>query len=76
MFFGGGFPQQEFYMRRSGRWARQQDAQAQHAHSQVCKKKYIYLDTSIKYMIILTNIMIFSKQMDIPHSFKCYLCYY
>lgn len=43
MFFGGGFPQQEFYMRRSGRWARQQDAQAQHAHSQVWKKNvFIY----------------------------------
>lgn len=36
MFFGVGFPQQEFYMRRhGGRWMRQQDAQAQHAHSQV-----------------------------------------
>ncbi|XP_020281210.1 dnaJ homolog subfamily B member 12-like [Pseudomyrmex gracilis] len=35
MFFGVGFPQQEFYMRRSGgRWMRQQDAQSQHAHSQ------------------------------------------
>lgn len=36
MFFGGGFPQQEFYVRRSnGRWMRQNEAQAQHAHSQV-----------------------------------------
>lgn len=36
MFFGVGFPQQEFYMRRpGGRWMRQSDAQAQHAHSQV-----------------------------------------
>jgi len=36
MFFGVGFPQQEFYMRRTGgRWTRQQEAQAQHAHSQV-----------------------------------------
>lgn len=43
MFFGGGFPQQEFYMRRSGRWARQQDAQAQHAHSQVWKKLYLFI---------------------------------
>ncbi|XP_066588928.1 dnaJ homolog subfamily B member 12 isoform X2 [Prorops nasuta] len=35
MFFGGGFPQQEMFMRRTGgRWNRQQDAQAQHAHSQ------------------------------------------
>lgn len=75
MFFGGGFPQQEFYMRRSGRWARQQDAQAQHAHSQVLEKN-VFIYTLIKYMIILINIMIFSKQMDIPHSFKCYLCYY
>ncbi|KYQ54378.1 DnaJ like protein subfamily B member 12 [Trachymyrmex zeteki] len=36
MFFGVGFPQQEFYMRRpGGRWMRQTDAQAQHAHSQM-----------------------------------------
>lgn len=36
MFFGVGFPQQEFYMRRpGGRWMRQQDVQSQHAHSQV-----------------------------------------
>ena len=35
MFFGG-FPQQEFYMRRGGgRWMRQNEAQAQHAHAQV-----------------------------------------
>lgn len=35
MFFGGGFPQQEFYMRRGGRWMRQTDAQAgQHNHTQ------------------------------------------
>lgn len=39
MFFGVGFPQQEFYMRRpGGRWMRQSDAQAQHAHSQVEQK--------------------------------------
>lgn len=39
MFFGVGFPQQEFYMRRpGGRWMRQSDAQAQHAHTQVEQK--------------------------------------
>jgi len=40
MFFGVGFPQQEFYMRRpGGRWMRQSEhAQAQHAHSQVEQK--------------------------------------
>lgn len=42
MFFGGGIPQQEFYMRRTGgRWMRQQETQAQNAHSQVLKKRYI-----------------------------------
>ncbi|XP_012263613.1 dnaJ homolog subfamily B member 12 [Athalia rosae] len=35
MFFGGGFPQQNVYVRRGGgRWARQADAQTQHAHAQ------------------------------------------
>lgn len=38
MFFGGGFPQQEFYVRRNGggRWMRQPEAQTQHSHNQVC----------------------------------------
>lgn len=36
MFFGGGFPQQNVYVRRGGgRWARQTEAQAQHTHGQV-----------------------------------------
>lgn len=39
MFFGGGIPQQEFYVRRAGRWNRQQEAQGQNA--QVLKKRYI-----------------------------------
>lgn len=35
MFFRDVFPQQEFYMRRSGgRWTRQSDSQNQHSHSQ------------------------------------------
>ncbi|KAG8040122.1 hypothetical protein G9C98_000692 [Cotesia typhae] len=35
MFFGGGFPQQEFYMRRTGgRWMRQNNAQTQHTRDQ------------------------------------------
>ncbi|KAF7991343.1 hypothetical protein HCN44_002905 [Aphidius gifuensis] len=34
MFFGGGFPQQEFYMRRTAnRWTRQSESQTQHQHA-------------------------------------------
>jgi len=50
MFFGVGFPQQEFYMRRpGGRWMRQSDAQAQHAHSQVEQKNICVVNTISKY---------------------------
>lgn len=49
MFFGVGFPQQEFYMRRpGGRWMRQSDAQAQHAHSQVEQKDVCTVRYSFK----------------------------
>lgn len=54
MFFGG-FPQQEFYMRRGGgRWMRQNEAQqhTQQTHSQVTIIKYfglIYIFDNVKY---------------------------
>lgn len=51
MFFGSGFPQQEFYMRRAGgRWMRQQDVQAQHTHSQV------YGEYMLTFVISLSNV--------------------
>ena len=80
MFFGG-FPQQEFYMRRGGgRWMRQNEAQAQHAQSQVdtffidfmCNILYILYVYLGKLKVYFT----FSKQIIILHSFKCCLCCY
>lgn len=35
MFFGGGFPQQEFYVRRGGRWTRQNAPEPYPRHTQV-----------------------------------------
>lgn len=57
MFFGGGFPQQEFYIRRSGRWARQQDAQAQHAHSQQANGYTTFLQMFPVLLLILLTMM-------------------
>ncbi|KAK1129092.1 hypothetical protein K0M31_020222 [Melipona bicolor] len=56
MFFGGGFPQQEFYMRRSGRWARQ-DVQAQHAHSQQANGYTTFLQMLPVLLLILLTMM-------------------
>lgn len=57
MFFGGGFPQQEFYMRRSGRWARQQEAQAQHVHSQQANGYTTFLQMLPVLLLILLTMM-------------------
>lgn len=58
MFFGGGFPQQEFYMRRAGgRWMRQQDAQAQHAHSQQANGYTTFLQMLPVLLIILLSMI-------------------
>ncbi|XP_076230829.1 dnaJ homolog subfamily B member 12 [Calliopsis andreniformis] len=58
MFFGGGFPQQEFYMRRpGGRWMRQQDEQAQHAHSQQANGYTTFLQMLPVLLLILLTMM-------------------
>ncbi|OAD59381.1 DnaJ like protein subfamily B member 12 [Eufriesea mexicana] len=57
MFFGGGFPQQEFYMRRSGRWARQQDVQAQHTHSQQANGYTTFFQMLPVLLLILLTMM-------------------
>ncbi|EFN84225.1 dnaJ homolog subfamily B member 12 isoform X2 [Harpegnathos saltator] len=58
MFFGVGFPQQEFYMRRpGGRWMRQQDAQAQHAHSQQANGYTTFLQMLPVLLLILLTMM-------------------
>lgn len=77
MFFGVGFPQQEFYMRRpGGRWMRQSEAQAQHAHSQVEQKDALRVNTISKIFFFYHDVTFFSKQMDTPHFSRCYqFCY-
>ncbi|KYN04532.1 PREDICTED: dnaJ homolog subfamily B member 12-like [Cyphomyrmex costatus] len=58
MFFGVGFPQQEFYMRRSGgRWTRQTEAQAQHAHSQQANGYTTFLQMLPVLLLILLTMM-------------------
>ncbi|XP_043249047.1 dnaJ homolog subfamily B member 12 [Colletes gigas] len=58
IFFGGGFPQQEFYMRRpGGRWMRQQDVQAQHAHSQQANGYTTFLQMLPVLLLILLTMM-------------------
>ncbi|CAL1675949.1 unnamed protein product [Lasius platythorax] len=58
MFFGVGFPQQEFYMRRAGgRWMRQQDAQAQHTHSQQANGYTTFLQMLPVLLLILLTMM-------------------
>lgn len=58
MFFGGGFQQQEFYMRRSGgRWMRQQDVQAQHTHSQQANGYTTFLQMLPVLLLILLTMM-------------------
>ncbi|EZA49366.1 hypothetical protein DMN91_008986 [Ooceraea biroi] len=58
MFFGVGFPQQEFYMRRpGGRWMRQQDAQAQHAHSQQANGYTTFFQMLPVLLLILLTMM-------------------
>ncbi|CAK9831845.1 DnaJ homolog subfamily B member 12 [Anthophora retusa] len=57
MFFGGGFPQPEFYVRRSGRWTRQQDQQAQHAHSQQANGYTTFLQMLPVLLLILLTMM-------------------
>lgn len=60
MFFGVGFPQQEFYMRRTGgRWTRQdaQYAQAQHTHSQQANGYTTFLQMLPVLLLILLTMM-------------------
>ncbi|KAG5313043.1 DJB12 protein, partial [Pseudoatta argentina] len=58
MFFGVGFPQQEFYMRRpGGRWMRQTDAQAQHAHSQQINGYTTFLQMLPVLLLIMLTMM-------------------
>ncbi|XP_034937186.1 dnaJ homolog subfamily B member 12 [Chelonus insularis] len=58
MFFGGGFPQQEFYMRRSGgRWMRQSNAQAQHAHAQQANGYTAFLQMLPVLLLIVLTMM-------------------
>lgn len=58
MFFGGGFQQQEFYMRRSaGRWMRQQDVQAQHTHAQQANGYTTFLQMFPVLLLILLTMM-------------------
>ncbi|CAL7952275.1 unnamed protein product [Xylocopa violacea] len=57
MFFGGGFPQQEFYMRRSGRWARQPDVQSQHTHAQQANGYTTFLQMLPVLLLILLTMM-------------------
>ncbi|XP_008206442.3 dnaJ homolog subfamily B member 12 isoform X2 [Nasonia vitripennis] len=57
MFFGG-FPQQEFYMRRGGgRWMRQNEAQAQHAHSQQANGYTTFLQMLPVLLLIVLTMM-------------------
>ncbi|KYN31384.1 DnaJ like protein subfamily B member 12 [Trachymyrmex septentrionalis] len=58
MFFGVGFPQQEFYMRRpGGRWMRQTDAQTQHAHSQQINGYTTFLQMLPVLLLIMLTMM-------------------
>ncbi|XP_077264293.1 dnaJ homolog subfamily B member 12 [Temnothorax americanus] len=58
MFFGVGFPQQEFYMRRpGGRWMRQSEAQAQHAHNQQANGYTSFLQLLPVLLLILLTMM-------------------
>ncbi|XP_011695643.1 PREDICTED: dnaJ homolog subfamily B member 12 [Wasmannia auropunctata] len=58
MFFGVGFGQQEFYMRRpGGRWMRQSEAQAQHAHSQQANGYTTFLQMLPVLLLILLTMM-------------------
>ncbi|KAK2583005.1 hypothetical protein KPH14_009050 [Odynerus spinipes] len=58
MFFGGGIPQQEFYMRRTGgRWMRQQEAQAQNAHSQQANGYTTFVQSLLLVLLILISMM-------------------
>lgn len=57
IFFGGGFPQQEFYMRHAGpRW-RQQVPQAQHAHAQQANGYTTFLQMLPVLLLILLTMM-------------------
>ncbi|XP_043671676.1 dnaJ homolog subfamily B member 12 [Vespula pensylvanica] len=58
MFFGGGIPQQEFYMRRTGgRWMRQQETQAQNAHSQQANGYTTFVQSLLLLLLILISMM-------------------
>uniref|UniRef100_A0A0C9QLE8 Dnajb14_0 protein n=1 Tax=Fopius arisanus TaxID=64838 RepID=A0A0C9QLE8_9HYME len=59
MFFGGGFPQQEFYMRRSGgRWMRQTpDNQQQHAHREQANGYTAFLQMLPVLLLIVLTMM-------------------
>ncbi|XP_008546264.1 dnaJ homolog subfamily B member 12 [Microplitis demolitor] len=58
MFFGGGFPQQEFYMRRTGgRWMRQNNAQAQHTHTQQANGYTAFLQMLPVLLLIVLTMM-------------------
>lgn len=59
MFFGVGFPQQEYYMRRpGGRWMRPPDSsQAQHAHAQQANGYTTFLQMLPVLLLILLTMM-------------------
>ncbi|XP_015126298.1 dnaJ homolog subfamily B member 12 [Diachasma alloeum] len=59
MFFGGGFPQQEFYMRRTGgRWMRQTpDNQPQHAHREQANGYTAFLQMLPVLLLIVLTMM-------------------
>ncbi|XP_015597025.1 dnaJ homolog subfamily B member 12 [Cephus cinctus] len=58
MFFGGGIPQQSFYMRRAGgRWMRQPDGQTQHAHSQQTNGYTAFLQMLPVLLLIVLTMM-------------------
>ncbi|XP_046479573.1 dnaJ homolog subfamily B member 12 [Neodiprion pinetum] len=58
MFFGGGLPQQNVYVRRGGgRWARQTDAQAQHTHAQQANGYTAFLQMLPILLLIVLSMM-------------------
>ncbi|KAI4477139.1 hypothetical protein M0804_012960 [Polistes exclamans] len=58
MFFGGGIPQQEFYMRRTGgRWMRQQETQSQSSHSQQATGYTTFVQSLLLLLLILISMM-------------------
>ncbi|XP_023245707.1 dnaJ homolog subfamily B member 12-like [Copidosoma floridanum] len=66
MFFGG-FPQQEFYVRRGGgRWMRQNEAQHQHTHSQQQANTYTTFLQMLPVLLLIILTMMSSFFMSDP----------